>query len=99
MVGIDVMLRHAREVKAAMEAIGTKPREKIVKTLRKASITARGATSPVASDARNAARTQAANDLTILIPALEAHLETPGRKTKAKDAIEAWIKELEAAKP
>jgi hypothetical protein len=35
----------ARKAKVAIEEIGTKPREKIVKSLRKASVAARGATS------------------------------------------------------
>ena len=34
-----------------------------------------------------------------LIPALDRNRETPERVNKARDAIEAWIKELKAAKP
>jgi len=99
-MAIDVELRRARDARAVIGAIGIMRREKSVEILRRASVAARGATSPLSSDVTlNDARSQAAIALTILIPALEAHQETPGQKEKAKVAVDAWIKELERARP
>ena len=99
-VGIDLELRHAREAKAAIRNIGTMRRETVVEILHRARIAARRAALPFSSEVPlNAARRKAGIALTILIPAFEAHLETSGRINKAKSAIDAWIKELEAAKP
>jgi hypothetical protein len=90
----------ARKARGAIEKIGIRRRERTVEILRNASIAGRSATSPFSSDvALNEAREKVVISLTILIPALEAHMETLWEKNKAKAAIDDWIKELEAAKP
>ena len=90
----------AREAKVAIAKIGIKPIDEIVQALRKAAVAARRATFPFSSEeALNDARRKAGIALTILVSALEAHRETLEQKDKAKDAIEAWIKELERARP
>ena len=93
MANIDEELAVAREARAAIEK---RPRE-FLAILRKALYLARQ--SILFSSALNHARNEAGKALSTLIVAVKARRETPERINRAKYAIDAWIEELEAARP
>jgi len=92
-VNIDEELATAREARAAIEK---RPRE-FLAILRKALYLARQ--SILFSSALNHARNEAGKALSTLIVAIEARQEMPERINRAKYAINAWIRALEAARP
>jgi hypothetical protein len=96
MVGIEEELALAKQAKAA---IGRKPRTETIEVLRKAHHMAAAQMTTYASEGRlNDARHKLGLVLPPAIRALEDQA-SEDKIEKAKTAIDAWIKELEAAKP
>ena len=93
---IEEELKLAKQAKAAIER---KHRPETIEVLRKANQMAAGQMTTFASEGRlNDARHKLGLVLPSAIRALEGRA-SEDRIEKAKGAIDAWIKELEAAKP
>jgi hypothetical protein len=98
MANIDEELRLAREARAAIE----KKSKALLEILCTAALVVRTQQRTMmflSEGALNRARRKVGSALESLIPALEAHRETPTRMDKAKVAIDEWIKEIKAARP
>jgi hypothetical protein len=96
MASIEEELALARQAKAAIER---KPRTETTEVLRKANRMAAAQMTTFASEGRlNDARHRLGLVLPPAIKALEGQA-SEDKIEKAKTAIAAWIKELEAAKP
>ena len=96
MVGIEEELALAKQAKAA---IGRKPRTETIEVLRKANRMAAAQMTSFSSEGRlNDARHKLGLVLPPAIRAFEGQASVD-KIEKAKAAIDAWIKELEAAKP
>jgi hypothetical protein len=93
MVSINAELEPAKAAKAAINALSKTPKSAVLATLQKAN---RDAILNLSSGgALNKARANVGIALSNLIH--DHGLPTPGKIDKAKLAIEAWIRELEAS--
>jgi hypothetical protein len=93
MVSINAELEAAKAAKAAINALSKTPKSAVLATLQKAN---RDAILNLSSGgALNKARANVGIALSNLIH--DHGLPTPGKIDKAKLAIEAWIRELEAS--
>jgi len=92
MVSINEELRAAKAAKAAIKVLIT-PKSAVLATLRTANHAA------VLNLGSGGALNEARANVGIALSNLMHGLPTPEKIDKAKSAIDAWIKELEAARP
>ena len=91
-VSINEELKAAKAAKAAIKATSTSPKSAVLATLNKANHAA------ILNLSNGGALNEARGNVGIALSSVLHSLPTQEKIDKAKSAIEAWIKELEAAK-
>jgi hypothetical protein len=92
---IEEELALAKQAKAAIENVRTKPRDEVVVTLREAIRAVQSQSSFSSEDAPTETRHKVGLALPLVISGLHGDQPDQDKVDKAKSAIEAWIKELE----
>jgi dihydroxyacetone kinase-like predicted kinase len=92
MVSINEELKAAKAAKAAIKATSTSPKSAALATLNKANHAA------ILNLSNGGSLNEARGNVGIALSSILHSLPTQEKIDKAKFAIEAWIKELEAAK-
>jgi dihydroxyacetone kinase-like predicted kinase len=92
MVSINEELKAAKAAKAAIKATSTSPKSAVLATLNKANHAA------ILNLSNGGSLNEARGNVGIALSSILHSLPTQEKIDKAKFAIEAWIKELEAAK-
>jgi hypothetical protein len=97
MASIEEELAFAKQAKAAIENVRTKPRDEVVATLREAIRTVQSQSSFSSEDALTEARHKVGLALPLVISGLHGDQPEEEKIDKAKSVIDAWIKTLEGS--